>query len=125
MGLPNALDRTKLQSAELHRECAGCFCALFHSRISESAKHVFHERLTTRPPHVEQHLAHNEYLVGSDFSVADVYLFVVSNWARSANVDLSPYPNILRLRKRVAARPAVKATMEIEGLIPRIERRAD
>jgi glutathione S-transferase len=67
---------------------------------------------------VEHHLAQAEYLMGKDFSVADAYLFVVSNWARSANVDFSPYPNILRLRKRVGTRPAVQAAMKVEGLIP-------
>jgi glutathione S-transferase len=67
---------------------------------------------------VEHHLAGAEYLVGEDFSVADAYLYVVSNWARPANVDFAPYPNILRLRKRVGARPAVQAAMRTEGLIP-------
>jgi glutathione S-transferase len=120
---PNGtLDRAKLQSwlnfisAELQ---LGCFCPLFHPKIPESTKSIFHERLASRLAHVDRHLAENEYLTGSDFSVADVYLFVVSNWAHSANVDLSPYPNILRLRKRVRERPAVRATMETEGLIPR------
>ena len=120
---PNGtLDRAKLQSwlnfisAEMQ---LGCFCPLFHPQIPDSAKSIFHERLASRLTHVERHLAQNEYLMGDDFSVADVYLFVVSNWARSANVDLSPYPNLLRLRKRVRERPAVKMTMETEGLIPR------
>jgi glutathione S-transferase len=56
--------------------------------------------------------------MGKEFSVADAYLFVMSNWARSAQVDFSPYPNILRLRKRLGARPAVQSAMKTEGLIP-------
>jgi glutathione S-transferase len=116
------LDRTKLQSwlnfisAEMQ---LGCFCPLFLDRLPESAKAVFRERLATRLAHVDHHLAHNEYLLGSNFSVADVYLFVVSNWARPANVDLSPYFNVLRLRKQIGARPAVRRTMETEGSLPR------
>ena len=47
---------------------------------------------------------------------ADLYLFVISNWTRSANVDLSPYAHVLALRKRVACRPAVQAAMKAEGL---------
>ncbi len=119
---PNGtLDRAKLQSrlnffsAEVH---VGCFCPLFHTEIPQVVKTIFRERLGSRLVHVEHHLAQAEYLMGKDFSVADAYLFVVSNWARSANVDLSPYPNILRLRKRVGARPAVQAAMRTEGLIP-------
>lgn len=119
---PNGtLDRAKLQSwlnffsAEVH---VGCFCPLFHSEIPQAVKTIFRERLNSRLVHVENHLAGVEYLVGKDFSVADAYLFVVSNWARPANVDFSPYPNILSLRKRVGARPAVQAAMRAEGLIP-------
>ena len=119
---PNGtLDRAKLQawlnffSAEVH---VGCFCPLFHAEIPDAVKAIFRERLTSRLVHVEHRLAGTEYLMGEDFSVADAYLFVVSNWARPANVDFSPYPNILRLRKRVGARPAVQAAMRTEGLIP-------
>lgn len=56
-------------------------------------------------------------MLGQTFSVADVYLFVMSDWARSANVDLSSYPHVLALRRRVGARPAVQAAMKVEGLI--------
>jgi glutathione S-transferase len=111
------LERAKLQSwlnffsAEVHMRC---FCPLFHSDIPAAAKAVFHERLGSRLAYVERHLAGSEYLMGSDFSVADAYLFVVSSWARPANVDFSPYPNILRLRKRVSARPAVQSAVRAE-----------
>jgi glutathione S-transferase len=115
---PNGtLERAKLQSwlnffsAEVH---VGCFCPLFHSDIPAAAKAIFHERLGSRLAYVEHRLAGSEYLMGSDFSVADAYLFVVSSWARPANVDFSPYPNILRLRKRVGARPAVQSVMRAE-----------
>ena len=99
-------------SAEVH---VGCFCPLFHSDLPAAAKTVFHERLEGRLAYVERHLAGREYLMGSDFSVADAYLFVVSSWARPADVDFSPYPNILGLRKRVGARPAVQSVMRAEN----------
>lgn len=93
---PNGtLERAKLQSwlnffsAEVH---VGCFCPLFHSDIPAAAKAIFHERLGSRLAYVERRLAGSEYLMGSDFSVADAYLFVVSSWARPANVDFSPFP---------------------------------
>jgi glutathione S-transferase len=79
-------------------------------------KWVFRRRLATRLAHVEAHLTRNDYLLGQTFSVADVYLFVVSNWACSANVDLSSYLHVLTLRRRVGARPPVQAAMKVEGL---------
>ena len=115
---PNGtLARAKLQSwlnfisSEMH---SGCFCPLFDREIPLAAKAIFRRRLDSRLVHVERHLLQNAYLLGDDFSIADVYLFVVSNWARSVEFDLSPYPNILALRKRVGIRPAAQAAMRRE-----------
>ena len=117
---PNlTLARTQLQSwlnfiaSEMQM---GCFCPLFHPTTSEPAKTVYRERLASRLGHVDQHLAQNQYMLGKDFSLADAYLFVVSNWSRLAKVDLAPYPYILGLHKRVSARPAVQAALRGEGL---------
>jgi len=118
---PNGtLERAKLQSwlnfisSELQ---LGCFCPLFDRQIPDDVKGTFRRRLDGRLSYVEQHLLGKAYLLGNDFSIADVYLFVVSNWARSVELDLSPYPSILALRKRVGVRPAVQAAMGREGLI--------
>jgi glutathione S-transferase len=119
---PNGtLDRAMLQSwlnfisSELQ---LGCFCPLFDREIPDAVKATFRRRLDSRLAYVEQRLLGNAYLLGNEFSIADVYLFVVSNWARSVELDLSPYPSILALRKRVGARPAVQQAMRKEKLIP-------
>ncbi|HOF51172.1 MAG TPA: glutathione binding-like protein, partial [Rhodoferax sp.] len=54
---------------------------------------------------------------GDQFTVADGYLFVVTNWAPFVGLDLSPYPNLVAYRARVGARPAVIAAMKAEGLV--------
>jgi glutathione S-transferase len=117
---PNGtLTRAKLQSwlnfisSEMQ---LGCFCPIFESEVPTAIKAIFRRRLGTRLAHVEQHLEANAYLLGNDFSIADVYLFVVLNWARPANLDLSPYPRLLTIRKRVGARPAVQKVMRLENL---------
>jgi glutathione S-transferase len=113
------LERTKLQSwlnfvtSELHKG----FSPLFNAAMPEEAKKIFRERLATRFAHLDKHFAGNEYLMGKSFSVADAYLFVVSNWAPRVDVDLSSFANVLAYRKRVGARPAVQAAMKAEGLI--------
>jgi glutathione S-transferase len=119
---PNGtLDRAKLQSwlnffsAEVQ---LGFFCPLYLPEVPDSVKLMFRQRLASRLAHVEAHLTGHEYLMGQSFSVVDVYLFVVSNWARSANVDLATYPHILALRRRIGARPAVQGAMKAEGLTP-------
>jgi glutathione S-transferase len=66
---------------------------------------------------VETALANRSWL-GEQFSVADAYLFSVTNWANFLKLDLSAFPNLLAFQQRVAARPGVKAAMVAEGLIP-------
>jgi glutathione S-transferase len=85
--------------------------------MPEEAKKIFRDRLASRFAHMDKHLASNDYLMGKDFSVADAYAFVVSNWSPRVDVDLSSYGNVLAWRKRVGARPAVQAAMKAEGLI--------
>ena len=63
-----------------------------------------------------QDLAGKTFLMGSDFTVADGYLFTVTNWAKPLGLDLSAYPHLVAYRERVAARPAVKEAMTAEGL---------
>ena len=112
-------ERVKLQSwlnfvtSELHKG----FSPLFNPAMPDEAKKIFRERLATRFAHMDKHLENNDHLMGEDFSVADAYAFVVSNWAGRVDVDLAPYGNVLAWRKRVAARPAVQAAMKAEGLI--------
>ena len=73
--------------------------------------------LTKRYGLIEKHLAGHPYLLGDNFTVADAYLFTVTNWAGTAKFDLSPFPNLRAFQDRTAARPAVQAAMRAEGLI--------
>lgn len=113
------LERTQLQSwlnfisTELHKG----FSPLFNPAMPEEAKAIFRDRLATRFAHVDKHLADKSYLMGNAFSVADAYLFVVSNWTVPTKIDLAPYANIVAFRKRMAERPAVQAAMKAEGLL--------
>ena len=118
---PNGtLERAKLQSwlsfiaSEMQM---GCFCPLFHSTTSEAAKTMYRERLASRLGHVDRHLSSQDYMLGKQFSLADPYLFVVLNWARSANIDLSAYSHVRAHRKRIRARAGVHSAMQAEGLI--------
>ncbi len=62
-------------------------------------------------------LSGQPYLTGSEFSIADAYLFVMLGWAGYHRIDLSPWPALIAFKGRVAARPAVQATLKAEGLI--------
>ncbi len=98
---------------ELHRS----FGPLFNPATPEEVKASTKERLDKRLKWVDGELAGKQYLLGDTFSVADGYLFTVTNWASRVGVDISGLANLAAYRARVAARPAVQAAMKAEGLI--------
>ncbi len=99
--------------SELHKN----FSPLFGKTTPEEYKSQVIERLASRFAHVDGVLAYTPYLAGDHFSIADAYLFVVSNWAKPTGFDLSPYPHLLAFRDRVLARPSVQQAMGEEGLL--------
>ena len=97
---------------ELHKQ----FSPLFNAAMPEEAKKIQRDKLASRFQWVDAELKGKQYLMGDTFSVADGYLFTVTNWAKPINIDLAPYPNLVAYRERVGARPAVQEAMKVEGL---------
>ena len=93
------------------------FSPLFNPAMPEEAKTMAKDRLATRLKWLDAELAGKQYLMGDTFSVADGYLFTVTNWAKPVGLDISPYTHLLAYRERVSARPAVQAAMKAEGLL--------
>jgi glutathione S-transferase len=61
-------------------------------------------------------LAGKDWLAGSR-SIADPYLFVVTQWAKKLDIDLSGLSNLDAFDKRMAADPGVRKAMQDEGLL--------
>lgn len=115
------IERTRLQQhlnyvgTELHKSFGIFF----------SGKELTSDERDTAVQNVGKKFSHFEslfsdgrtFLLGDNFSVADAYLFVVTNWANFTGIDLSPWPKLGAFQGRVAARPAVQATLKAEGLI--------
>jgi glutathione S-transferase len=100
-------------STELHKG----FSPLFNAATPADYKVIVVDKLMSRLKWVDQQLAGKQYLMGDNFTVADPYLFTVTNWAAVVKVDISSFGNITAFRARMAARPAVHAAMKAEGLI--------
>ena len=93
------------------------FSPLFNPATPDAYKVIAKDRLLQRLVWVDSELAGKQYLMGDNFSVADPYLFTVSNWTKPTNVDISGLANLGAFRARMAARPAVQAAMKAEGLM--------
>ncbi len=99
-------------NSEIHKN----YSPLFNSKSTPEVRAEKEQALQKRYTFVENLLREDGYLFGEGFTVADAYLFVVTNWARLVKLDLSSFPNLLAFQKRVAARPAVQQALEAEGL---------
>ncbi|MDG2539953.1 glutathione transferase GstA [Dyella jiangningensis] len=100
-------------NSELHKT----YTPLFKPETPDAVREERKEYLRKRYALIEQHLAKHDWLVGDRFSVADAYLFTVTNWSRHVALDLSEFPALLAFQKRVGERPKVQAAMEAEGLL--------
>ena len=113
------MDRYRLQEwltfigTELHKGHS----PLFAPGTPEDYKPLVRERLQSRFAWIDKQLAGKDYLTGSTFTVADAYLFTVSNWAAFVGIDISGLAHLVAFRARVAARPGVQAAMKAEGLL--------
>ncbi|WP_159566415.1 glutathione transferase GstA [Budvicia diplopodorum] len=99
-------------STELHKG----FSPLFNAQTPVEYKTVTKEKLHKQFSHVNSVLEKHQFVLGAKFSVADAYLFTVLSWAPRVQLDLSAYSAINAYLARVAARPAVDATLKAEGL---------
>ena len=86
---------------------------LLHHRVllAEPARDASHaernELLLQRPLGVlNEALDGREYLLGNDFTVGDLNVSVILDWARRAGLDLSDVPEVWRWLDACLARPA-------------------
>jgi glutathione S-transferase len=114
------LARTRLQehlnfiASELHKS----FAPLFNLTASDEAKTTAKTLVADKLDHVESLLSDSRaYLLGSQFSVADAYLFTVTNWTGPTGIGLDRWPHLAAYAKRIGERPAVQAAMQAEGLV--------
>jgi glutathione S-transferase len=100
-------------STEIHKG----FGPLWNPQTPEAAKAIARNNLGKRFAWLDQRLARGPYLMGERFTVADAYLFTVTNWTNIHAIDLKPYPNLKAYMERVGARPKVREALVAEGLL--------
>lgn len=115
--LSGTIERARVNSyltyigTELHKP----FGALFNPALAPDARATTTAYLHRRFGLLEQTLSDGrQFLTGGDFTLADVYLFVVQRWAPFAGFDLSPFPHVVAHAGRVMARPAVRLAIDAE-----------
>jgi glutathione S-transferase len=108
-----ALEWLNFIATELHKQ----FTPLFKDNTPGDYRMIAKENVLKAFALIDKHLAGRQWLAGDSFSVADIYLFTVSNWARFQEIDVAQWSNLNDFRTRVRARPQVIEAMKAEGLI--------
>jgi glutathione S-transferase len=108
----HAIEWLNYIATELHKG----FSPLFNPKTPEEYKAFTREKLEKQFSYLDSVLAKQHFLLGNRFSVADAYLFTVLRWAIAMQFDLKKHANLSAYFDRVAARPAVDATLNAEGL---------
>ena len=62
---------------------------------------------------LDRQLARNEYVAGSDYSIADIAILPWSRTYERQNVNIDDYPSVKRWRQMLGERPAVIAGMKV------------
>ena len=106
-------ERLNFVTSELHKS----YAPLFRPTTPEEYKVITKEGLMKKYGMVDGWLAGKNYTMGDTFSVADAYLFTVTNWAGAVGLDIAAFKNIAAFMTRVAARPKVQEAMKAERLI--------
>ena len=101
-------------AAELHKS----WSPLFSEASTDAEKTAAAKKVAAKFDYLESELSDGrDFLVENQFSVADAYIFVLSNWANFQGIDLKAWPNLAKYVDRIMARPAAQAAMQAEGLI--------
>ena len=100
-------------TTEIHKG----FSPLFNPATPAEYKALCKDKLGQRLQWTNDQLQDGAFLMGAQFTVADGYLFTVTNWAKPMGIDLSHLEKLVAYRQRISERPAVVAAMQAEGLL--------
>jgi glutathione S-transferase len=113
------IERYRLQewlgyiNSELHKS----FGPLFYPATPEEQKTATKALIGKKLDWLQQQLDGKDFLMGSQFTVADAYLFTVLSWTNIVKIDLAQWPKLKAYSDRIATRPAVQAALRAEGLL--------
>ena len=112
------LERYRLQewlnyiTSEVHKS----YSPLWNPNADPKVKEYTQANLEKKLDWINGQLAGKKHLTGDTFTIADAYLYTVINWSFFLGQNLDKWPALREFHGRVAARPAVQAALEAEGL---------
>jgi glutathione S-transferase len=105
------LEMVNFITTELHKR----FSFLF-GNASDETKNFVKEQLEKKLDWIDQRLGAGPFLFGSDLTLPDPYLFVITGWTEKM-IGLERWPNLAAFRERMLQRPSVRHVLRFEGLL--------
>lgn len=99
-------------NSEVHKAHA----PFFNPAAGDETKQIYRNLIARRYGWLQDVLSTRQFLMGSQFTVADAYLYTILRWAPLANLDLTEWPALRSYAERIAARPRVQEALRAEGL---------
>lgn len=124
LGKPGSFERAEIMrwlslvAADLHKSFAPLFRMNTISSNPEAQKDIkdwSFKNIDKYLSMIESHLQDKNYLVGERFTVADMYLFTVYQWAEAIAFPTQKFTALNRYVKRIAERPTVMAVHNREA----------
>ncbi|HEX7390579.1 MAG TPA: glutathione S-transferase N-terminal domain-containing protein [Acidiphilium sp.] len=115
----HALEWLNFIATELHKnfitpERHGGVAANFLSKTREGQAQT-RIRVAPRLDYINRKLGNQPFISGDRFTAPDAYLFTMLTWAGRLALDPAQWPNLMRFFELAGSRPAVRATLDIEG----------
>jgi glutathione S-transferase len=88
----------------------------FNPAAGDDTKQMYRNAIKRRYGWLQEVLSARQFLMGSQFTVADAYLYTILRWASLAGLDLAEWPALKSYADRVGARPRVQEALRAEGL---------
>lgn len=98
-------------ASEIHK----AYSPFFHEFYGEESKTIFSTILNKHYAWIDQQLDGQNYLMGSNFTIADIYLFVVTRWADFIGLNLEHFIHLTAFMQRIAHHQTVQDAIAAEA----------
>lgn len=93
------------------------FAPLFNPEVPKEIKNtIFIPILKKKFTFINKNLQHHKYLVSDEFTLPDMYLFVMLTWAKSFKLDLSDLAKLTAYFDELKTRESIAKSLKEEGL---------
>lgn len=100
-------------STDLHKS----YAPFFQKGFDDASKNLFKEKLLKHYAWVDEQIQNPENCLGQGFTIAEIYLFVVTRWAPLINLDLTHLKNLQAFMQQMQQHASVQKAMQVEGLV--------